>query len=46
MKAFIFDQLWDDLVTDDLLAKIKDGGLWYIGSSDLYAPDLKKEIES
>lgn len=27
MKAFIFDPLWDDLVTDELLVKIKDSGL-------------------
>jgi len=27
MKAFIFDPLWDDLVTDDLLTKIKASGL-------------------
>lgn len=27
MKAFIFDPLWDDLITDDLLVKIKDSGL-------------------
>jgi phosphoglycerate dehydrogenase-like enzyme len=27
MKVFIFDPLWDDLVTDDLLAKIKNSGL-------------------
>lgn len=27
MKAFIFDPVWDALVTDDLLAKVKDNGL-------------------
>lgn len=27
MKAFIFDPLWDDLVTDEILKKIKDSGL-------------------
>ena len=27
MKAFIFDPLWDDLVTDELLEKINDSGL-------------------
>ncbi len=30
MKAFIFDPLWDDLVTDELLTKIKDSGLQII----------------
>ncbi len=27
MKAFIFDPLWDELVTDGLSAKLKDSGL-------------------
>lgn len=27
MKAFIFDPLWDDLVTDELLIQLKDGGI-------------------
>jgi glycerate dehydrogenase len=29
MKAFIFDPLWDDLITDELLRKLKDSGLDY-----------------
>ncbi len=35
MKAFIFDPLWDDLVTDDLLAKIKDSGLEIIITKEI-----------
>lgn len=27
MKAFIFDPLWDGLVTDELLNRLKDGGI-------------------
>lgn len=27
MKAFIFDPLWDDLITDDLQGKLKAGGV-------------------
>lgn len=27
MKAFIFDPLWDELITDDLLEKLKSSGL-------------------
>ena len=35
MKAFIFDPLWDDLVTDELLNQLKDGGI---------EPVVKREI--
>ncbi len=35
MKAFIFDPLWDDLVTDDLLAKIADSGLEIIVTKEI-----------
>ncbi len=36
MKAFIFDPLWDELITDELLSKLKDSGLELV---------ITKEIE-
>lgn len=44
MKAFIFDPLWDDLVTDDLLAKIKDSGLEIIVTKDIAPIRENKEL--
>jgi glycerate dehydrogenase len=35
MKAFIFDPLWDDLITDELLAKLKDSGLDCVVTKDI-----------
>lgn len=35
MKAFIFDPLWDELITDDLLAKLDEAGIELV---------IKKEI--
>lgn len=35
MKAFIFDPLWDELITDELLSKIKESGLKIV---------IKKEV--
>jgi lactate dehydrogenase-like 2-hydroxyacid dehydrogenase len=35
MKAFIFDPLWDELVTDDLLTKVKDSGLEIIVTKEI-----------
>jgi phosphoglycerate dehydrogenase-like enzyme len=35
MKAFIFDPLWDNLVTDDLLEKIKSSGLEIVVKKDI-----------
>lgn len=35
MKAFVFDPLWDDLITDDLLSKLEAGGVEIIVSKDI-----------
>jgi glycerate dehydrogenase len=35
MKAFIFDPLWDDLITDELLVKLKDSGLDCVVTKDI-----------
>lgn len=35
MKAFIFDPLWNELVTDDLLTKVKDSGLEIIVTKEI-----------
>lgn len=44
MKAFIFDPLWDDLVTDDLLGKIKNSGLEIIVKKDIAPLSECKEL--
>lgn len=44
MKAFIFDPLWDDLITDDLLAKIKDSGLEIIVTKEIAPLSECKEL--
>jgi len=44
MKAFIFDPLWDDLVTDDLLAKVKDSGLEIVVKKDVAPLSECKEL--
>lgn len=46
MKAFIFDPLWDDLVTDEMLAKLKDSGLDLVVTKEI-APlnDCKQLFE-
>tara|TARA_B100000378_G_C18042870_1_gene411106 strand:- start:1183 stop:2118 length:936 start_codon:yes stop_codon:yes gene_type:complete len=35
MKAFVFDPLWDELVTDKLLAKLKDAGVELAVTKDI-----------
>ena len=35
MKAFIFDPLWDELITDDLLGELKAGGLELIVTKEV-----------
>jgi len=44
MKAFIFDPLWDDLVTEDLLSKIKDSGLEITVTKDIAPLTECKEL--
>ena len=44
MKAFIFDPLWDDLATDDLLKKIKNNGLEIFVKKDIAPFSECKEL--
>ena len=44
MKAFIFDPLWDDLVTDDLLEKITRSGLEIVVKKDIAPLSECKEL--
>jgi phosphoglycerate dehydrogenase-like enzyme len=44
MKAFIFDPLWDELVTDDLSEKIKSSGLETIIKKDITPLSECKEL--
>lgn len=44
MKAFIFDPLWDDLITDELLAQIKDSGLEIVVVKEVASLSECKEL--
>lgn len=44
MKAFIFDPLWDELITGELLAKIKDSGLEIVVKKDIAPLSECKEL--
>ncbi len=44
MKAFIFDPLWDDLVTGELLTKIKNSGLEVIVTKEIKPLNECKEL--
>lgn len=44
MKAFIFDPLWDDLVADDLLEKIRSSGLEIVVKRDIAPLSECKEL--
>lgn len=44
MKAFIFDPLWDELVTDDLLEKIRSSGLEVFVKKDIAPLSECKEL--
>lgn len=44
MKAFIFDPLWDELITDDLRSKLKNSGLELIVTSELAPLTAMKEL--
>lgn len=44
MKAFIFDPLWSELVTDELLAKIKDSGLEVVVTKEIAPLSDCKEL--
>lgn len=35
MKAFVFDPLWDDLITDDLLGRLKTGGVELVVTKEI-----------
>lgn len=44
MKAFIFDPLWDELITDDLRSKLKNSGLELIVTSEQAPLTAMKEL--
>lgn len=44
MKAFIFDPLWDELITDDLISKLKSSGLELVVTSEITRLTDKKEL--
>ncbi len=44
MKAFVFDQLWHQLVTEDLLAKINDSGVEAVVISDIAPLSACREL--
>jgi lactate dehydrogenase-like 2-hydroxyacid dehydrogenase len=44
MKAFIFDPLWDELVTDELLSKLKDANLDLVITKEIAPLSECKEL--
>lgn len=44
MKAFIFDPLWNDLVTNEILAKLNDSGLEFVVTREIAPLSACKEL--
>src|SRR5687767_11402641 len=44
MKAFVFDPLWDELITDDLLRKLKGSGLELVVTKEIAPLSDCKEL--